>query len=127
MDLTGAKIDMQTKIQHLIEQLDQAKDTVGDTVEVHLAQLEKAQEGLMSLIENLIAEVGSGEDEEDNEELEASPRLNASIPPMSPSHGERHGLSILQMFPIADSVKLHQLSKKRRASLWTFWEGTRKN
>ena len=43
-DLAGAKIDMQAKIQQLIEQLDQAKDTVGDAVEVHLAQLEKAQE-----------------------------------------------------------------------------------
>ena len=47
-ELTEAKIDMQGKIQQLTEQLDQAKDTAGDAVEVRLAQLEKAQEGLMS-------------------------------------------------------------------------------
>ena len=42
-ELTEAKIDMQAKIQQLIEQLDQAKDTVGDAVEVCLARLEKAR------------------------------------------------------------------------------------
>ena len=36
-ELTEAKIDMQAKIQQLTEQLDQAKDTVGDAVEVRLA------------------------------------------------------------------------------------------
>ena len=57
----------------------------------------------MSVVENLIAEMRSGQDEEENEGLEASPRLSASIPLMSPAHGEAHGPSILQMFPIADS------------------------
>ena len=113
-ELTEAKIDMQAKIQQLTEQLDQAKDTVGDAVEVRLARLEKAQEGLMSVIENLTAEMGSGQEEEDNEEPEASTRLSASIPPVSPAHGETHGPSILQMFPIADSVKSHQRSKEEK-------------
>ena len=113
-ELTEAKIDMQAKIQQLTEQLDQAKDTVGDAVEVRLARLEKAQEGLMSVIENLTAEMGSGQDEEDNEEPEASPRLSASVPLVSPPHGEMHGPSILQMFPIADSVKSHQRSKEEK-------------
>ena len=71
---------------------------MGDAVEVRLAQLEKAQEGLMSVIENLIAEMGSGQEEEDNEEPEASPQLSALVPPVSPAHGETHGPSILQMF-----------------------------
>ena len=106
LDLTEAKIGTQTKIQQLIEQLDQAKDIVGDAIKDHLAQLEKAQEGLMSIVENLTTEMGCGQDEEDNEEPKGSPRLNASIPAVSPTHGA----SILQMFPIADSVKSHQLS-----------------
>ena len=46
---------------------------MGDAVEVRLAQLEKTQEELMSVIENLTTEMGSGQDEEDNEEPEASP------------------------------------------------------
>ena len=36
-ELTETKIDMQAKIQQMTEQLDQAKDTVGDAVEVRLA------------------------------------------------------------------------------------------
>ena len=113
-ELTEAKIDMQTKIKQLIEQFDQAKDTVGDAVEVRLARLEKTQEELMSVVENLTAEMGSGQEKEDNEELEASPRLSASVPPMSLAHGEMHGPSILQMFPIADSVKSHQMSREEQ-------------
>ena len=58
MELTEAKIDMQIKIQQLVEQLVQAKDTVGDAVEARLARLEKAREGLMSAIENLTVEMG---------------------------------------------------------------------
>ena len=96
---------MQTKIQQLIEQLDQAKDTAGDAVEVRLAPLENAQEGLMSAIENFTAEMGNGQDEEDNEEPEASPGLSASIPLVSPVHGEMQGPSLLQMCPSANSVK----------------------
>ena len=68
----------------------------------------------MSIIKNLTAEMGSGQDEEDNEEPEASPRLSASVPLVSPTHGETHGPSILQMFPIADSVKSHQRSKEEK-------------
>ena len=59
----------------------------------------------MNAIENFTAEMGSGQDEEDNEELEISPQLSASIPPVFPAHGEMHGPSILNVFPIADSVK----------------------
>ena len=106
---------MQTKIQQLIERLDQAKDIVGDAVRAHLVRLEKAQERLMSVVENLTAEMGSGQDEEDNEESEASPRLRASIPPMSPVHGETCGPSILNAFPIVDLVKSHQLSKEEKS------------
>ena len=87
---------------------------MGDAVEVRLARLEKAQEGLMTVIDNLTVEMGSGQDEEDNEEPEASPRLSASVPPLSLAHGETHGPFILQMFPIADSVKSHQLSKEEK-------------
>ena len=87
---------------------------MGDVVEARLAQLEKAQEGLMSVIENLTPEMGSGQDEEDKEEPKTTPRLSASVPPVSPTHGETHGLSILQMCPIADSVKSHQLCREEK-------------
>ena len=66
------------------------------------------------IIENLTAKMGSGQDEEENEEPKASPQLSASVPPMPPAHGETHGPSILQMFPIADSVKSHQRSKEEK-------------
>ena len=101
-DLIEAKITMQTKIQQLTEQLNQAKDTVGDAVEARLAQLEKAQEGLMSVVENLTTKMDSGQDEEDNEKLEASPRLSALIPLVSLAHGETRGPSILNVFPVAN-------------------------
>ena len=87
---------------------------MGDAVEICLARLEKAQEELMSVIENLTVEMGSGQEEEDNEEPEALPQLSASVPPVSPAHGGMHGPSILQMFPIADLVKSHQRSKEEK-------------
>ena len=68
----------------------------------------------MSVVENLIAKMGSGQDEEDNEEPNSSPLLSASIPPMSPTQGETRGPSILNAFPIADSVKSHRLSNKEK-------------
>ena len=58
---------------------------MGDAVEARFARLEKAQEGLMSFVENLTAEMGSGQDEEDNEEPEALPQLGASMPPVPPA------------------------------------------
>ena len=93
-DLTETKIGMKTNIQQLIEQLNQAKDTMRDAVKACLARLEKAQEGLMSLIENLIAEMASSQDEKDNEKSVALPWLSASIPLVSLNHGETHGPSI---------------------------------
>ena len=68
-DLLGAKTSTQLQIEHLTGQLGLAKDTMGNAIEARLAQLEKTQESLMGVVENLIAEKGSDQEEEDNKEV----------------------------------------------------------
>ena len=100
---------------------------MGDAVEVRLARLEKAQEGLMSVIENLTVEMGSDQDEEDNEGPEASPRLSAFVPPVSLAHGESMVLQSYRCSPLLTRLNHINGPKKRRASLWTLWEGKTKD